>query len=197
MGVNMAIGIALMFIYVFCMKVGEVLGAVAGANALLNVWFPNIIFESYPYIFISVQKTRIQNFLLLHLIVFIWGFTAILGALISLDAIPLVWFRMGLAVILIFIYLSLTKANFKVAPKTLLKLFAAGSIIAVHWVTFFQAIKVSNVSVALITMSTGAFFASLIEPVFLKEGCINSRCSWAYWSYFVFIIFLEKRIVRK
>ena len=116
-----------------------------------------------------MQKTRIQNFLLLHLIVFIWGFTAILGALISLDAIPLVWFRMGLAVILIFIYLSLTKANFKVAPKTLLKLFAAGSIIAVHWVTFFQAIKVSNVSVSLITMSTGAFFASLIEPVFFKR----------------------------
>lgn len=44
MGVNMAIGIALMFIYVFCMKVGEVLGAVAGANAMLNVWFPNIVF---------------------------------------------------------------------------------------------------------------------------------------------------------
>ncbi|MGB0837759.1 MAG: DMT family transporter [Flavobacteriaceae bacterium] len=116
-----------------------------------------------------MQKIRLKNYALLHLIVFIWGFTAILGALISMDAIPLVWYRMSLAVIFIFIYLLVRKKRLKVAPKTLVKLFVAGSIISIHWVMFFAAIKVSNVSVALITMSTGAFFASLIEPVFFKR----------------------------
>jgi len=116
-----------------------------------------------------VPKTRSQNIALLHLIVFIWGFTAILGALISLDSIPLVWYRMILATAFIGVYLLFKKQSLKVDSKTLLKLFLAGSIIAVHWVTFFAAIKVSNVSVALITMSTGAFFGSLIEPVFFKR----------------------------
>ncbi|MDA8596320.1 DMT family transporter [Flavobacteriaceae bacterium] len=116
-----------------------------------------------------MPKTRNQNIALLHLIVFIWGFTAILGALISLDSIPLVWYRMLLATVFIGVYLLFKKQSLKVNSKTLLKLFIAGSIIAVHWVTFFAAIKVSNVSVALITMSTGAFFGSLIEPIFFKR----------------------------
>ena len=56
-----------------------------------------------------MQESKIKNYLLLHLIVFIWGFTAILGALITIDAVPLVWFRMGLAVIIIVIYFVLKK----------------------------------------------------------------------------------------
>ena len=51
-----------------------------------------------------MQESKFKNYLLLHLIVFIWGFTAILGALITIDAIPLVWYRMLLAVLFIAIY---------------------------------------------------------------------------------------------
>ena len=116
-----------------------------------------------------MQGNKLKNYLHLHLIVFIWGFTAILGALISIDAVPLVWYRMSLAVIFIAIYFLIRKKSFKIDKKGLLKLAVSGVIIAVHWVTFFKAIKVSNVSVALVTMSTGAFFASLIEPVFFKR----------------------------
>lgn len=116
-----------------------------------------------------MQGSKLKYFLQLHLIVFIWGFTAILGALISIDAVPLVWFRMLLAVFFILLYFIVKKKNFSIDKKTLLKFLFTGIIIALHWITFFKAIKVSNVSIALVTMSTGAFFTSLIEPLFFKR----------------------------
>ena len=116
-----------------------------------------------------MQESRLKNYLLLHLIVFIWGFTAILGALISIDSIPLVWYRMLLAVLFIFIYFLFKKKSIKIDKRTVLKFFFTGVVIASHWIFFFKAIKVSNVSVALVTMSTGAFFTSLIEPIFFKR----------------------------
>ena len=116
-----------------------------------------------------MQESKLKNYLLLHLIVLIWGFTAILGALISLDAIPLVWYRMSLAVVFIVLYFVIKKKSFKVDGVGIGKFFLTGVIIALHWIFFFKAIKVSNVSVALVTMSTGAFFVSLIEPLFFKR----------------------------
>jgi drug/metabolite transporter (DMT)-like permease len=114
-------------------------------------------------------ESKLKNYLLLHLIVFIWGFTAILGALITIDATPLVFFRMGLAVFFISIYFIFKKKSFHVDKKGLVKFLFTGIIIALHWIFFFKAIKVSNVSVALVTMSTGAFFTSLIEPIFFNR----------------------------
>ncbi|PQJ81278.1 DMT family transporter [Polaribacter glomeratus] len=114
-------------------------------------------------------ENKLKNYLLLHLIVFIWGFTAILGALITIDAIPLVFFRMGLAVLFIAIFFLVKKKSFYLDKTGLLKFLVTGIIIATHWIFFFKAIKVSNVSVALVTMSTGAFFTSLIEPIFFKR----------------------------
>ena len=116
-----------------------------------------------------MQESKLKNYLLLHLIVLIWGFTAILGALISLDAIHLVWYRMSLAVVFIVLYFVIKKKSFKVDGVGIGKFFLTGVIIALHWIFFFKAIKVSNVSVALVTMSTGAFFVSLIEPLFFKR----------------------------
>jgi drug/metabolite transporter (DMT)-like permease len=116
-----------------------------------------------------MQESKLKNYLLLHLIVLIWGFTAILGALISLDAIPLVWYRMSLAVVFIVLYFVIKKKSFKVDGVGIGKFFLTGVIIALHWIFFFKAIKASNVSVALVTMSTGAFFVSLIEPLFFKR----------------------------
>ena len=116
-----------------------------------------------------MQESKLNNYLLLHLIVLIWGFTAILGALISLDAIPLVWYRMFLAVVFIVLYFFIKKKSFKADRIGIGKFFLTGVVIALHWIFFFKAIKVSNVSVALVTMSTGAFFLSLIEPLFFKR----------------------------
>lgn len=117
----------------------------------------------------SKQGSKLQHFLHLHLIVFIWGFTAILGKLISIESIPLVWYRMLLAVFFIAIYFVWKKKTFSLDKKVILKFAFLGIVIALHWITFFKAIKVSNVSVALVTMSTGAFFTSFIEPFFFKR----------------------------
>jgi drug/metabolite transporter (DMT)-like permease len=112
-----------------------------------------------------MRNDKLLNYLHLHFIVFIWGFTAVLGALISLEAIPLVWYRMLLATLIVFVFLKFRKENLKFSLKTLAGFGLAGIIIALHWLTFFGAIKASNVSVTLAVLSTGAFFASLLEPL--------------------------------
>lgn len=119
-----------------------------------------------------MPNDNLKSYLHLHLIVFIWGFTAILGALISLDALPLVWFRMLFAVVFIFGYIKIKKINLTVSKRDVLRFLLAGLIIALHWFTFFKAIKESNVSVTLACLSTGAFFTSLIEPIFFGKKII-------------------------
>lgn len=113
-----------------------------------------------------------KSYLHLHLIVFIWGFTAILGRLITLDALPLVWYRMLFAVGFIFIYIKYKRMPIKIPKRILLKFLVAGLVIALHWFTFFRAIKVSNVSITLACLSTGAFFTSLIEPIFFGKKIV-------------------------
>lgn len=115
---------------------------------------------------------KLKSYLHLHFIVFVWGFTAVLGALITLDALPLVWFRMCIAVALIYVYVLITKIPLKIPTKTLIGFLVAGLVIAMHWFTFFQAIKVSNISVTLACLSTGAFFTSLLEPIFFGRKVI-------------------------
>lgn len=119
-----------------------------------------------------MQNDNLKSYLQLHFIVFIWGFTAILGELISIDALPLVWFRMTMAVFFIVIFIFYKKINVVVPRKVMFYFFLLGLVIALHWLTFFKAIKVSNVSVTLACLSTGAFFASFLEPILHKRKII-------------------------
>lgn len=109
----------------------------------------------------------------LHLIVFIWGFTAILGELITLQAAQLVWLRMLIAVLGLMVYLRWKRKNIRVSRLELMKLIPAGGVIALHWVTFFYAIKISTVSLTLACMASGAFFAALLEPLFFKKKWVG------------------------
>jgi drug/metabolite transporter (DMT)-like permease len=136
-----------------------------------------------------MPNDNLKSYLHLHFIVFVWGFTAVLGKLISLDAFSLVWFRMLLAVGFILVYLGITKTSLKVPRKILIGFMLAGLIIALHWLTFFKAIKVSNISVTLACLSTGAFFASLLEPIFYGRKII-----W-YEVLFGIIVFLGLYII--
>ena len=119
-----------------------------------------------------MPNAKLKNYFHLHFLVFIAGFTAILGELITIKAIPLVWFRMVIASVLMFIYIKIAKVRLKVPPKSIIKLSFAGIIIALHWITFFGAIDESNISIALAMFSTGAFFASFIEPLIYKRKII-------------------------
>jgi drug/metabolite transporter (DMT)-like permease len=125
---------------------------------------------------------NIKSYLYLHLIVFIWGFTAILGHLISLEALPLVWYRIVIAVISLGIIFLFKKQTIKDTKQNIFRFLAAGVVIALHWLTFFWAIKVSNISVTLACLSTGAFFTSILEPVFYKRKIV------LYEVFFGFIV---------
>jgi drug/metabolite transporter (DMT)-like permease len=106
----------------------------------------------------------------LHLIVFLWGFTAILGKLIHAEAMALVFYRMLFAAIFLFIYLRvIKKRSIHVSKKILLQLFGIGGLMAFHWLCFFYSIKVSNVSIALSCLATSTLFASFIEPIIFRR----------------------------
>ena len=113
-----------------------------------------------------MRNDKLQAYLQLHLIVFIWGFTAILGALITIKADALVWYRMLFACIFLLLFIVLKKKSFKIPMKEFFKLIFVGLLIAIHWVFFFKAIHISNVSLTLVVFSLGAFIASLLEPLF-------------------------------
>jgi drug/metabolite transporter (DMT)-like permease len=142
-----------------------------------------------------MQSDKLRNYLLLHLIVFIWGFTAVLGKLITIEALPLVWYRMLLAALCIAIYIGIRRIPFRVTGKTLLILIGAGITIALHWITFFGAIKAANVSLALAIMATGAFFGSLLEPVWYGRKIIGYEVVFGLvvilGLYFIFDVGME------
>ena len=101
--------------------------------------------------------------------VLILGFTGIFGKLISLNTIELVWYRMLIAFITLFTFLAFKKELTKIKKKEFFGLLFVGSLVAVHWFFFFESIKVSNVSVAVVCLSTASFFSAMIEPFFLKR----------------------------
>ncbi|MDR2236702.1 MAG: DMT family transporter [Chryseobacterium sp.] len=106
----------------------------------------------------------------LHLIVFLWGFTAILGKLIHANAHILVFYRMLFAAVFLFIFIRFfKKESIKVSRKIFFQLAAIGFAMALHWYCFFYSIKISNVSIALSCLSLSTLFASILEPVIFKR----------------------------
>lgn len=112
-----------------------------------------------------MPASKLKNQIHLHFIVFIWGFTAILAALISIDAVPLVWYRVLLASLTLFIYFKIKKIDLKISLNALLRFLLGGIMIALHWAAFFYAIKISTISITLITMSSSAIFVALLDPL--------------------------------
>lgn len=111
----------------------------------------------------------------LHIIVFLWGFTAILGKLISLDANHLVWYRMLFTSVFLIFFVSIyQKESIFIRKELALKLIGIGSLMATHWLFFFHSIKVSNVSIALACISTATLFVALIEPIVFRR-----RIDWS------------------
>lgn len=104
----------------------------------------------------------------LHFIVLLFGFTAILGNLIDLDAVRIVWVRMGIAVITLLAVAGVLRRRIYRGPEVA-RLFATGLVIALHWIAFFGAVKVSNVAITLTCIATGPFFTSLLEPLFYRR----------------------------
>jgi drug/metabolite transporter (DMT)-like permease len=101
--------------------------------------------------------------------VFVWGFTAVLGALISISAYELVWYRMLIASISLWLYDSyFAREKLTLSAKKQLKLMLIGVVVAIHWFFFYHSIKNSTISVALVCLSATALFTSFLNPIFKK-----------------------------
>ncbi len=107
-----------------------------------------------------------KAYLQLHIAIFLWGFTAILGDLISLVAFWLVWWRVGFTSLSLVFFPNVLKKAKNIPLADLRRFGIVGVLIAIHWITFFGSIKYANASVALVAMSTSALFTSFIEPIF-------------------------------
>jgi len=117
----------------------------------------------------ALKNQLLSSHFKLHFVVLIYGFTAILGKLISLPASQLVWYRMLIAVIAFYIFIRWKGTDLSISRIQFFKLFGIGIIVAIHWITFFGAIKISNVSVTLGCLATATLFTSLLEPFFFRK----------------------------
>ncbi|MBI2730317.1 MAG: DMT family transporter [Sphingobacteriales bacterium] len=110
-----------------------------------------------------------QALLKLHFSVFLAGFTGILGRLINLNEGLLVWYRLLITVITMWLLFALTKKLTRISKADIIKLTGVGFLAALHWVTFYGSIKYANVSVALVCFSAVGFFTALLEPFIVKR----------------------------
>ncbi len=116
------------------------------------------------------MKFKISNLFILHITVLVWGFTAILGALISINETQLVWYRVLIALATLYAYFKIKKIDFSVNRQDFYKIFITGGIVGLHWILFFGSIKASTVSVAIVCLSSLTLFTALLEPLFKAKS---------------------------
>jgi drug/metabolite transporter (DMT)-like permease len=109
-----------------------------------------------------------RDYFRLHFIVFLWGFSAILGKLVSIPAVEMVFYRAILAAIGMGAVIFFTTRSFQISRASLIKLILIGFIVSFHWLTFFGSARVSNVSVSLVGFATNSLWAAFLEPWFNK-----------------------------
>lgn len=121
------------------------------------------------------MNNKTKSLIEIHIAVFLFGFSALFGKVINQLAITIVFARVLFAAITLGITLILLKSNFKLkSKKDFIALTTLGLIFAIHWVTFFQSIKVSSIAIAVITFSTFPIFVTFMEPYIFKENLKKS-----------------------
>ncbi|MFN3839865.1 MAG: DMT family transporter [Cyclobacteriaceae bacterium] len=106
----------------------------------------------------------LTDYLKLHFIVFLWGFTAVLGLLISIPSVEMVFYRTLLAAIGMGVVILMAKGSFKASRPDLVRMILIGFIVCVHWLSFFASARISNASVSLVGFATNSLWAALLEP---------------------------------
>jgi drug/metabolite transporter (DMT)-like permease len=123
--------------------------------------------------------------ILMHLIIFVWGFTGILGKLIKLNALELVWWRILVAVISLFIGLKILKMPMKIkSKKHLLATLGVGVFVAIHWITFYVSIQLSTASLGILCLSTATLHVTWLEPIVMKR-----KFSWTEFILGLVVIY--------
>lgn len=111
------------------------------------------------------MKEKTFTLFILHIAVFLAGWTGIFGRLISLGGLPLVWYRMITSVIVLFAVLAFMKRIHQTGWKAVMKICGCGVLLALHWVAFFASIQASNVSIGVACVATSCFFTTLFDPL--------------------------------
>ena len=110
-----------------------------------------------------------KAFLQMHAAVFLWGFTGVLGRAILLDSLWLVWYRMLITVISLWVLYYFLKKIRRISLPSALTIGGIGFILVLHWICFYASIKYANVTIALTCLSTTALLSSLLEPLVLRK----------------------------
>lgn len=110
-----------------------------------------------------------SDYLKLHFIIFLWGFTAILGLFVTIPAIEMVIYRTLTAAVGMGLLMVMVRQGFTLPAGYLPKLVLTGFVVAAHWITFFVSARVSNASVSLVGIATGSLWASVLDPFFTKR----------------------------
>jgi drug/metabolite transporter (DMT)-like permease len=121
------------------------------------------------------QTTQLKSYAFLHTAVFLFGFTGILGGLISLQESMLVWYRMWMSALMMFVVVLLSGKFRIISFKDLKPILLISGLIALHWVTFYGSIKYASVSVAMVCLSSITLFTALLEPIILKQRFVKSE----------------------
>lgn len=119
---------------------------------------------------------NLRYHLLLHFIIFIWGFTGILGKLIHLDSLTIVWWRVVIAFLGLGIYLKLKRWNFRIhSKKQLYRILGVGVIVSLHWILFYKSIQMSTASLGILCLSTTTLHVTWLEPLVMKRKFLLSE----------------------
>jgi len=111
---------------------------------------------------------------LMHFVILIWGFTGVLGKLIDLSPEIIVWYRVLIAVVSLFLFFIIFKIPVILpSGKIAWQLALIGIVTALHWVTFFKSIELSTASLGVLCLSTATFHVTWLEPLLTKR-----RFSW-------------------
>jgi drug/metabolite transporter (DMT)-like permease len=110
-----------------------------------------------------------RAYMQLHIAVLLFGFTGILGRLITLDAVPLVWWRVFVTTLSLLILFASRGLLRGLNPIHVRKYIGIGVLVALHWITFFWSIKLANVSIALVAFATQSFFTAICEPIITRS----------------------------
>ncbi len=116
--------------------------------------------------------SKYKYYVSLHAVIFLWGFTGILGRLITIPSSNIVWLRMLIALLGLVVFMVLTRRSFYTGNLNKVKYLITGVITAGHWILFFEALKVSNVSITLTTLASTSLFVAFLEPFFFKRKII-------------------------
>ncbi|MFN0204448.1 MAG: DMT family transporter, partial [Bacteroidia bacterium] len=158
----------------------------------LRLYFLDLLGRNpVAYLILFPLNQKYLPYFQLHLAVFLFGFTAILGKLISLEGIVLVWYRIAITIGSLLVIPKVYEKAMAMTREERRKLGIIGCLVALHWATFYAAIKASNVSITLCCFASVPVFTALIEPLFFKRKIQLSEMILGFFIVVGFVFIFE------